>query len=356
MESNQVSLLRSIVFVTITDICAVPEQAKSDTATIPTPIPTPVKEPRKVDPRALAWQGANLNKSGGFGTQEEAFVDFIKNSSAPVPTGTKKDTPTTKVPVHTAENAAQPTKIPAEIARTRSPLDAGTKDFQAMLMKKFNQMESAKGGSKSNKKEVEAVPASAIKAPTPAVQTAVLAMGGIKSEVAFATNKKQHPTQSIVADANPWKTNSKELSQDVVLSAGDALDGFSSIYDKAENRVSNDGVEHIPENVRANQGKSAEEELVDWNGRWLPAPIWEERGAHDNSYVSAFISEWLENKVMRYIYKAVDTSAKAFYNQGDAGKGLAPESGRAIDTVEGSFLEFIEQPEVKTSKFTCVLS
>ncbi|KAF4637883.1 hypothetical protein G7Y89_g188 [Cudoniella acicularis] len=42
------------------------------------------------------------------------------------------------------------------------------------------------------------------------------------------------------------------------------------------------------------QGKPAAEELLDWDGSWLPAPCdWEERTAHNTSYMRDLINEWL---------------------------------------------------------------
>ncbi|RDL40442.1 uncharacterized protein BP5553_00421 [Venustampulla echinocandica] len=63
--------------------------------------------------------------------------------------------------------------------------------------------------------------------------------------------------------------------------------------------VSNAGIFHKPkEIVRANQGKPATEEFLDWDGSWMP-PVcdWEyDRERYDNSgFVSEYIEEWRAN-------------------------------------------------------------
>jgi hypothetical protein len=63
-----------------------------------------------------------------------------------------------------------------------------------------------------------------------------------------------------------------------------------------DDKISNDGVEFVTkESLRATQGKSAAEELLDWDGTRLPAVCdWDDRTAHDIGYMPKWIeTEWV---------------------------------------------------------------
>jgi hypothetical protein len=79
-------------------------------------------------------------------------------------------------------------------------------------------------------------------------------------------------------------------------------------------RISDDGVERQKENVRASQGMSAAEELLDWDKSWLPPPCdWEgDRYVLDLSFVPKYILEDWAPSVPCGPALTVDTSAEGF--------------------------------------------
>lgn len=67
------------------------------------------------------------------------------------------------------------------------------------------------------------------------------------------------------------------------------------------------------EGVRATQGRSAAEELLDWDGSMMPPPLdWDEgRPGFSTLWVPAFLAEWIGN-CAKFPSCVVDTSAKEF--------------------------------------------
>lgn len=81
------------------------------------------------------------------------------------------------------------------------------------------------------------------------------------------------------------------LTQDE-LSDIDVLEPYDGPFN-FDDKVSDDGVEQR-EVVRANQGKDAAQQLLDWDGKtWLPPPLdWENDRSFDSSFVPAYVREW----------------------------------------------------------------
>ena len=68
------------------------------------------------------------------------------------------------------------------------------------------------------------------------------------------------------------------------------------------------------EGVRATQGKSAAEELLDWDGKtWIPPPVdWEEdRPGCNTIWVPQFLAEWIEN-CAKFPNRILNTSVELF--------------------------------------------
>lgn len=81
-----------------------------------------------------------------------------------------------------------------------------------------------------------------------------------------------------------------------------------------DDKISNDGVEFVTkESLRATQGKSAAEELLDWDGTRLPAVCdWDDRTAHDIGYMPKWIeTEWVP-RVPTGPSVMVDVTAEGF--------------------------------------------
>lgn len=89
------------------------------------------------------------------------------------------------------------------------------------------------------------------------------------------------------------------------------------------------------EGVRATQGRSAAEELLDWDGKtWIPPPEdWEgDRPACNTVFLPAFLAEWIGN-CRKFPNRILDTAAEEFKN--------------SVPVKAGHFGEVIEQPDSK---------
>ncbi|TVY19377.1 hypothetical protein LARI1_G002306 [Lachnellula arida] len=89
------------------------------------------------------------------------------------------------------------------------------------------------------------------------------------------------------------------------------------------------------EGVRATQGRSAAEELLDWDGKtWIPPPVdWEDdRPGCNTLFLPAFLAEWIGN-CRKFPNRILDTAAEEFK--------------KSVPVKAGHFAEVIEQPDSK---------
>ncbi|KAH6681992.1 hypothetical protein B0J14DRAFT_469325 [Halenospora varia] len=94
-------------------------------------------------------------------------------------------------------------------------------------------------------------------------------------------------------------TKGDKLTEDALAKASGFIPrNYSNSFEAG---ISDAGVGELPEEPKGSvlwkQGKPAEEELLDWDGSWLPPPCdWDDRGTHDKSYMPSLIQEWQKNK------------------------------------------------------------
>jgi hypothetical protein len=98
------------------------------------------------------------------------------------------------------------------------------------------------------------------------------------------------------------------------------------------------------EGVRATQGRSAAEELLDWDGKtWIPPPVdWEEdRPGCNTLWVPEFLAEWIGN-CAKFPNRILNTSTEEFKN--------------SVPADRDHFAEPIVQPDSKPGKPLALVS
>ncbi|TAQ87575.1 hypothetical protein B7494_g4109 [Chlorociboria aeruginascens] len=122
----------------------------------------------------------------------------------------------------------------------------------------------------------------------------------VKEEFSQSSNLEAVNTIAAPADSLKWKLSPSPgpLTQGALATSSDyAPHQEWSITDIFEDRVSDTGIDNSSkEVVRANQGRTPNEEFLDWDGSRLPPPAdWEnDRPIFDGSFIPEYIREWIK--------------------------------------------------------------